>query len=368
MSKLFPFPLYTFLRIARKNGGFSPKGLLHMGPWLLKTILAEPFRWIELATKNKTIEKHTIQKPPVFLLGYYRSGTTFLQQMFMQDRRLGYMSLYQTIFPELMLTFEKIFTPLLEFSTRLFNAKNSFHRIPLTWHSSGEEDVGLTGMVSPYAFHWGYLFPEKNNDYFEKHVLFKNISDEEIQNWKNTYHYFLKKLSIANKSKQLILKNPPNTARIKMLLSLFPDAKFIYIHRNPFEVYASNKQLWKMIHNKFMLGRSRSVDFKNIILDSYSKMINRYFEDKLLIPPGQLIELRYETFIENPVSCLRNIYSQLDLLDFSYCEPAMVAYASKQKNYSKLKHYLPQKEQEIVSEKWKKFTEYNNYQHYEKET
>lgn len=368
MSKLFPFPLYTFLRIACMNGGFSRRGLLHMGPWLLKTIVAEPLRWIELASKNKTIEKHIIQKPPVFILGYYRSGTTFLQQMFMQDKRLGYMSLYQTIFPELMLTFEKILTPLFEFSAKLFNAKNPFHRIPLTWYSPGEEDVGLTGMVSPNAFYWGYLYPEKFNGYFEKYILFEDISNAEIQYWKNNYSYFLKKLSIANKGKQLVLKNPPNTARIKILLSLFPDAKFIYIHRNPFEVYASNKILWGMIYDKFMLGKSPSVDFRNIIIDSYSKMMSRYIEDKSLIPSGRLIELRYETLIENPLTCMKNIYKKLNLPDFNSCEHAMIAYACKQRNYSMLKHFISENEQNKISEKWKRFIEYYNYRHHEIKT
>ena len=363
MSKFFPLPLYAFLRIAGSNGGFSLKGLTRAIPWFLKMSVAEPFRWIELATKNKIIKEHTIQKPPVFILGYYRSGTTYLQQMFMQDERFGYMSLYQTIFPELMLTFEHTLTPVLELLAKLVKAKNPFHRIPLTWHSPGEEDVGLTGMVSPYAMQWGYLFPQKINHYLEKYVLFENVCRDEIQDWKNTYLYLLKKLSIANKNRQLVLKNPPNTARIKMLLSLFPGAKFIHIHRNPYEVYASNKRLLEMTRDIYMLGRSRSVNFCNIILDTYSKMMTRYLQDKALIPPWQLIELRYESFIENPVDSMKNIYHRLNLGDFSYCEPAITAYARKQKNYSLLKHRLPHDEQNIVSEKWKKFIEYYNYQH-----
>jgi hypothetical protein len=197
----------------------------------------------------------------------------------------------------------------------------------------------------------------------EKYVLFENISRDEIQDWKKTYLYLLKKLSIANKSRQLVLKNPPNTARIKMLLSLFPNAKFIYIHRNPFEVYASNKRLLEMIGSTYMLGKSRSVNLGNIILETYSKMMTRYLNDKPLIPSGQLIEIQYETFIENPVDIMENIYYKLDLGDFSYCKQAMLTYAYKQKNYLSLKHHLTPDEQDAVSEKWKKFIEYYNYQH-----
>ena len=366
MNKLFPLPIYSFLQIARSNGGLSRKGFGHTLPWLLKTIPGEPLRWIELLAKNKKIKEHTIPKAPLFIIGYYRSGTTFLQQMFMQDTRFGHMSLYQTVFPELMLTFEKIFTPLLEFSAKLFKAKNSFHRIPLTWHSPGEEDMGLTGMLNPYAFQWGYLYPEKFNIYFEKYVLFENISEDEIENWKHSYYYLLKKLSIANNGRQLILKNPPNTARIKMLLSFFPDAKFIHIHRNPFDVYASNMQLLKMARDKYMLGKCSSADFSNIIINSYSKIMGRYFEDKSLIPSGQLIELRYETFIENPIECMKDIYEKIDVVDFNFCETAMRAYAFKQKNYSMLKHHLAMEEKNKVAKEWKEVIEYYEYQNQSK--
>ena len=153
-----------------------------------------------------------------------------------------------------------------------------------------------------------------------------------------------------------------------MLLSLFPDAKFIHILRNPLEVYASNKRLWNMIHDKFMLGKSCSVDFGNMIINSYSKIMSRYFEDRSLIPPGRLIELRYETFIENPVDCMKDVYKRLDLPDFNYCEPAMTSYAGKQKNYSILKHCLSEEEQNKISEKWKRFIEYYKYHHYEIKT
>lgn len=359
MGKFIPIPLYSFLQIVTSNGGFSRKGIRHSIPWFLKTIIAEPFRWVELATKNRIIKEHTIRQQPIFILGYYRSGTTYLQQMFMQDQRLGNMSLYQAVFPELMLTFENIFTPLLEFLSKLVKARNPFHRIPLTWHSPGEEDVGLGGLVSPHGLQWCYLFPEKISGYLERYVLFENISNAQVDDWKNTYCYLLKKLSIANNGKQLVLKNPPNTARIKMILSIFPAAKFIYIHRNPFQVYASNKQLWKMIRETYMLGRTRSVNFNDIILDTYEKIMTRYLQDKELIPAGHLLEIAYETFVINPVETMRNIYHGLNFGDFSYCEPAMVAYANKQKNYSRLQHNLQDHEYDIVSKKLKNFIDYS---------
>ena len=126
MNSIFPIPLYSFFKTAYKYGGFSGKGFLHAFPWIIKTTAFEPLRWIELMRHSKKIESYKIEKDPLFILGYYRSGTTYLQQMFMQDNRLGYTSFYQTVFPELMLTFEKSMTPVLEKITKLLERRIIF--------------------------------------------------------------------------------------------------------------------------------------------------------------------------------------------------------------------------------------------------
>ena len=49
----------------------------------------------------------------------------------------------------------------------------------------------------------------------------------------------LKKATLAHGGKPIVLKNPPNTVRIRQILKLFPGAKFVFIKRNPYHVYAS---------------------------------------------------------------------------------------------------------------------------------
>ncbi|MEO7044921.1 MAG: sulfotransferase, partial [Ferruginibacter sp.] len=254
MNKFFPIPLYSFCKTIYKNGGLSRRGLLHALPWIIKTTALEPLRWCELALYHKKLKFYKIEKGPLFILGYYRSGTTHLQQMFMQDDRLGYTSLYQTIFPELMLSFEKSMTPVLEKIAEVFTTQNHFHRIPLTWFSPGEEDVAMVSLMNSNAAQWGILFPHKAIEIFKKYALFQNIPNKELINWGEDYLYLLKKISLANKGKPLVLKSPLNTVRIQQLLWLFPNARFIYISRNPVDVYASTQRLWKMIIKKYVLG------------------------------------------------------------------------------------------------------------------
>ena len=360
MNRIFPLPIYTFLKIVSKNGGITTKGIKNLLPWLIKTILFEPWRWIELAMYNKKVSQFSITKDPIFILGFYRSGTSYLHQFLSKDDRLGYHSNYQMVLPEIMLSSEKILVPVFEFICRSFNLRDSVHRVPLSFRFPGEEDATMTISVNPRGAQWGYFFPKKMNEYFQKYVLFENIPGSQFEAWKREFIFLLKKISLANHNKQLVLKSPPNTARIKLLLSLFPNAKFIFIHRNPYEVYLSNKQFWKVTQNIYALGGSKSVDINSVILDTYSKIMHRYLLEKDLIPEGQLIEIPYEDLVQNPMESMQKIYKTIHL-DFGYCENKMQSFVDLQKNFVKLEHNLPADEKRVVSEKWEPFIRHWNY-------
>ena len=361
MNRLFPLPIYTFSKIAYENGGISFKGIKNLPPWLIKTLLFEPLRWIELAMHNKKISQHTITKHPLFILGFYRSGTSYLHEFLTQDDRLGYHSNFQMVLPEIMLSSEKILLPVFEFICRTFNIQDSVHRVPLSFRFPGEEDATMTTSVNPRGAQWGYFFPKKMSESFQKYVLFENITEPEFEAWKQEFIFLLKKISLANHHKQLVLKSPPNTARIKLLLSLFPDAKFIFIHRDPCEVYLSNKRFWKVTQKVYALGGTRSVDVNSIIMDTYSKIMHRYLSEKDLIPEGHLVELPYEDLIQKPMESMRKIYETIHLDDFGYCENKMRSFVERQKSFVRLKHEIPADERKLVTEKFEPFIRYWNY-------
>lgn len=57
--------------------------------------------------QDKRYEKILADKPlehdPVFILGHWRSGTTFVHNVFSCDTHFGYNTTYQTVFPHLMM-------------------------------------------------------------------------------------------------------------------------------------------------------------------------------------------------------------------------------------------------------------------------
>lgn len=361
MNRLFPLPIYSFLKLVFENGGINPKRIENLAPWFIKTILFEPLRWMELAKQNEKVSQHVMAKDPVFILGFYRSGTSYLHHFLTQDDRLGYHSVFQMVFPEIMLTHEKWLAPALQSFSNVFKIQDPVHRIPLNWRYPGEEDGTMTTSMNPGGAQWGYFFPKMMDKQFRKYVLFENITESELEIWKTDFVFLLKKISLANHNKQLVLKSPPNTARIKLLLSLFPNAKFIFIHRNPYEVYLSNKKFWKVTKSIYAIGAYKSVDVNGIILDTYAKMMNRYLLEKGLIPGGQLIEIAYANLINEPLQSMRTLYEAIHLDDFNYCENKMKVFVENEKSFARLKHEMTAEESKIVTEKLEPFIRYWNY-------
>jgi hypothetical protein len=65
----------------------------------------------------------------------------------------------------------------------------------------------------------------------------------------------------------------------------------------------------------------------------YREMIESYHANRHLIPATQLIEIRYEDFVENQKSTIESVYEKLDLGDFRKVEPCINDYLDSIKDY-----------------------------------
>ena len=166
-------PIFNLIKIIKENGGVASSKLLHLAPWLVKFTLFQPLSWYEKLKWDKQIAATPLPENPIFILGHYRSGTTYLQRLLMQDERFGYQSVFESGLPELMLTFKKPLLPILSAVTAAAGAENKFHHLPFTWDFPGEEDVAVTSFGFKDALHWGNLYPAKMKEYFGQYVLYE---------------------------------------------------------------------------------------------------------------------------------------------------------------------------------------------------
>lgn len=318
----------NFLRLMGQNHfRVAPMGFPRAIYSATLIMLLSPLNTIERLKFDKPIHHTKIDKSPIFIIGHWRSGTTYIHNLFSQDPQFGFPTTIQTTAPSLFLGFEKIIRPIVESS---LPEKRPQDDVDLAADFPQEEEYAL-GDLSPYSFYNGWVFP-KNMELYNNYVDFEHVPEKDIEEFKRIYIYYTKKLTLYYKGKQLVMKNPSNTARVKLLLDLFPDAKFIHIYRNPYHVYLSMKRNVEKEMTLQCLQKPPPWEvFETSMVDMYNRMYTKYFNEKKFIPKENLIEIRYEDFMKNPLSYMEQFYSLFQINGFESLKPIFEKYIISQK-------------------------------------
>jgi omega-hydroxy-beta-dihydromenaquinone-9 sulfotransferase len=164
----------------------------------------------------------------------------------------------------------------------------------------------------------GFIFP-KNETYYDKYWTFRLVSTHELNVWKAAFMLFLKKVTFKY-GRRLLLKSAANTARIRILLELFPDARFIHIHRDPYKVFQSTRQFERLTMKG--VGLQMPVGNRDArIINRYRHIYEAFFSEKNLIPQGHYCEVKYEECVNDPIGTIKRIY---DCLGMSLSEESLL--------------------------------------------
>lgn len=254
----------------------------------------EAFRTVDAAIDHDHGDQH-----PVFVLGHPRTGTTLLHSLLAFDEeRFCISDTFMVGFPHCFLWFERmgkfLFKDILSETRPMDNMKLHFD-LPQ------EDELGtnlLAGCtVSPY----NSLFFMRDEREYRKYQCFldEEIDDGDLQQWSKAFLSFIRKVKLrdvlkmkmkmrrrmggrdsnssSNRPRQLVLKSPCHTGRVKLLLKLFPNAKFVFIHRNPYEVFLSGAHLATTTYGWMFLQKPDDEDMQEYILKQGEILHNEYF-------------------------------------------------------------------------------------------
>jgi hypothetical protein len=288
--------------------------------------------------------------PPVFLLGHWRNGTTHLHNLMTVDARFAFPNNYQTLFPSSFLTAEALHSWFVDF---LLPKRRPMDNVEWDMRSPQEDEFALA-LLSGKSPYLGWIFP-RNRDYYDKFLTFREASAADIAAWRAAFELFAKKLTWKYK-RPLVLKSPGHTCRIKLLLEIFPGAKFVHIHRNPFAVFPSWRKTLLANFEIQRVQRPRTDDLDDWIIRHYRVMHDIFFEERGLIPAGHFVDLAFEDLERDPVGEVRRIYEALALPEFAVFEPALRRYVDSIAGYKKNEFpALPAELRKRIRESWGRY-------------
>ena len=218
-------------------------------------------------------------------------------------------------------------------SRPLFPKERLQDNIKVSPYYPAEEEQPFT-MISTRSGMHTFFFP-RNRMYFDKYNVFKGISPREKKLWQRDYVYLLRNISLYNGNKPLLLKNPHNTGRVRELLELFPNAKFIFLHRDPYKVFLSTLHMYDKVVRSQFFHDVGDKEIRDLVLYISRETLRKYLDERELIPEGNLIEVAYSDLSENPLETVKRIYEQLKLPDFSEAQEEIKHHIDSVRDYKK---------------------------------
>ncbi len=283
--------------------------------------------------------------PPIFLLGFWRSGTTFLHELFCCDPRFGYPSTYACLNPSHFLLTEQW--------VRKHKPGEQTHRqmddMRYSWASPQEDEFALLALGAPSAYQ-ALLAPSLMGDVRALLDLCRQPQQEQDR-WSEALRYFIRLLTVQQ-GKAMVLKSPPHGFRLPLLPSLFPQARYVVIERNPYEVFASNLKLWSTLLEMYSLESPAANQIEEFILEAYMLHEQVMVEGAEQIGTRSLARIRYEELVADPIGQMARVYGELELGNFDRVQPRLEQYVNSVAGHKRNRFRVSPVQKERIDAVW----------------
>lgn len=304
-------------------------------------------RWVQHGLYGRRVAETPIPHDPLFVIGHWRTGTTLLHEMLMRDGRFNCPDSFACMVPNHVLLSEHFFKT---YCNWMVPNRRPMDNMPAGWDRPQEDEFALClmGLPSPYA---DIAFPNRPPVYPGSLDL-SGLKPAELARWKRGFRRFVQTLAFKD-PRRLVLKSPPHTARVPVLLELFPDARFLHIVRDPYVVFPSTVNLWKSLAKKHGLQTPRDEGrIREKVFAEFRVIYDRLEEAKPLIPRGRFHEVKYEELVKDPVGRMRAAYDALELGGFEEFRPRLEDYLRRTAGYETNRYQLTDADRAEVTARW----------------
>ncbi|MBS4012492.1 MAG: sulfotransferase [Bacteroidetes bacterium] len=339
-----------------RNKGVSPAFFGRFLFLLQGSIWASIFKRVELLKFNrKKFPKH-YDCGPVFIIGHWRTGSTFLHQLMSLDPQFVTPSVVQVSVPDSFLVSENYFRKIM---SKVIGEKRPMDNVKLGPDEPQEDEYAIVKLVKGTALE--KIFFRRNNNDFLADLKVSMENERLSENWEKSFSHFVSKLVYKNNGIALF-KNPFHSYRVRHLKALFPNAKFIHIHRNPLEVIPSTIRMWNIVGSQNLLaGKWTDISYQSAI-DMFNSLWGSIKLQTKDLDSESYCKVRFDELEADTVGVLKKLYSNLNLSFSDEFEKNVREFLLSVKTYEKNKYVLEQDKVDLIREGCNKFMNSYNYE------
>jgi omega-hydroxy-beta-dihydromenaquinone-9 sulfotransferase len=310
---------------------------------------------VQRVRHGRKIDATEIHEPPVFIIGHWRSGTTYLHELMHLDERFVSPTTYQCFAPHHCLLTEWMMNTL---GGWLIPKQRPMDNMAAGWDRPQEDEFALLtlGAPTPYV---RMAFPNDPPPYFE-FLDMEGCSSQDLAKFEAAMMHFVKLLTFAAE-KRVLLKSPPHTGRVEILSKLFPGAKFIHIVRHPFALFPSTMRLWQSLDEVQGLQMPNGRGLDEYVFNCLLRMYRGFEDQRQRLDASTIYDVRYEDLVADPVQEIAEMYEQLDLGPFAPVRAKIAEFVAAQKDYKPNKHRMDDALKARIRERWASYFERYGY-------
>lgn len=275
--------------------------------------------WIGFAADEiffRAYRKQQVEKP-LFIVSNFRSGSTFVQRTLARDKSTFTCLRIADIYLMPSIT-QRWICGLLSRIDALFGHACERFLLKLDSRSLGKLKIHSFGLFDPEEdehllfYIWSTFFSGFPFPYLDElppyHYFDTKIPSAERQRIMSFYKDCIKRHLYSTGRRHYMAKNPLFSARIESILETFPDARILYLVRNPLEMLPSTISLFGY------MGRLFSAPLKKYARRDEILEWTKYWYDHPLevidrASPEQCMIVRYDDLMNAPDAVFRSIYS-----------------------------------------------------------
>lgn len=336
------------MRLAAENGfRISPNKLPLAIPLLATAPANSVLAWLQHLLYGRRIARAVNSPAPVFIIGHFRSGTTHLYELLSRDPRFATPTAYDCFAAAHFVLTRRWLAPLL---TGLVPRRRPMDGMAFGLDRPQEDEFALLALGAPTIYR-RLGFPRE--PLADVDAVADELDERRAIRLVAALRRFYGALALVNGSRRMLVKSPVHTGRIRLLLKLFPDARFVHLVRDPRAMFSSLQYTWRVLEiTQSLQSPANDRHRDEIIFEVMDRMYRGYMRDRPLLAPKQLCQVRYEELTTSPLQQLERIYDELQLGGFSDAKPRLAEYLSEIVAYQPNSFQLSEQTSHLVKSRW----------------